>query len=82
MSETLTPAQARTLPARRALAATFATPEARSAHYRQMAAKANAGRVTLSADEAVAVATALRLLGSIASKLPELTDNEANHVFA
>lgn len=82
MAETLTRAQKRTLPARRALAAKFSTPESRSEHYRQLAAKANAGRVTLSADEAEAVATALRLLGTISAKLPQLSESEASHALA
>jgi hypothetical protein len=64
----LSPNQRRTLRARVALAAKFPTPEARSQHYRELAARANAGRVTLTAAEAAAVADALRLLSSIASK--------------
>lgn len=66
--ESLTPAQRRTLPAREALARKFPTPEAKSEHYRALAARANAGRVVLSADEAAALGSAYRLLAGIARR--------------
>jgi hypothetical protein len=65
----LTPNQRRTERAREALAAKFPDPEVRSQHYRNLAAKSNAGRVTLTATEAKAVADAFRLLSRIAGKL-------------
>ena len=75
MAETLTREQERTLPARRALAAKFTTSEEKSQHYRQLAEKANAGRVVLSGAEAAALAgqaevlgEAYRLLASIAER--------------
>jgi hypothetical protein len=82
LPETLTRAQQRTLPARRALAAKFTTPEQKSTHYRALAERSHTGRVTLSAAEAAAVAAALlpeqrRLLGSIASKFPAVDGIDA-----
>ena len=65
MQEPLTLAQRRTLPARQALARKFASPEAKSQHYREMAAKANAGRVVLSGREAAALTDVYRLLGRV-----------------
>ena len=67
-ADPLSPRQRRTLSARRALAATFATPEERSAHYRALAAKANAGRIALTADEVAALGEAYALLGKIAAR--------------
>jgi len=61
-------AQERTLAAREALARKFPTPEAKTEHYRAMAAKANAGRVVLSGDEARALSDAYTLLGRIAAR--------------
>ncbi len=76
---TLTQAQERTLPARRAFAARFRTPEEQSVYFRDLAERSHAGRVTLSGEEAEAVAAAYRLLASVASKLPasEATTNQA-----
>jgi hypothetical protein len=51
VAETLTARQRQTLNARSALAARFPNDEAKSEHYRQLANKANAGRVVLSGDE-------------------------------
>jgi hypothetical protein len=69
MSEVLTAGQRRTARARETFAQSFSTPEARSEHYRQMAEKANAGRVVLSVDEATALADAYGLLGRIAERV-------------
>ncbi len=68
MPEVLTTNQRRTLSAREAFAGKFPNPEAKSAHYRAMAAKANAGRVVLSGDEAAALGSAYALLGTIAAR--------------
>jgi hypothetical protein len=68
VSETLTPGQRRTMRAREALAAKFATPEAKSDHYRRIGAFGNEGRLVLSGDEAAALANAYHLLGAIARK--------------
>ena len=77
MSEVPTVAQSRTLLAREALARTFPTPEAKSEHYRALAAKANARRIVLSGDEADALGRAYALLGQIVARaLPEITTNE------
>ena len=70
MSEVLTPAQRRTLPARQALAAKFPSPEAKSAHFRDIGSRGNSGRVTLTSAEARDLATAYSLLGAIAARLP------------
>lgn len=77
MPDVLSPAQRRTLPAREAFARKFPTPEAKSEHFQAMAAKANAGRVVLRADEAVALRDAYQLLRSIADRLPETADTAA-----
>ena len=74
MSEVLTPAQRRTLPARQALAAKFLSPEVKSEHFRALAERANAGRVVLSGDEAKALASAYALLAKIAERLPDPAD--------
>jgi hypothetical protein len=71
MLETLSPDQRRTLKAREALASKFATPEQKTAHYRAMAERANAGRVVLSGNEATALRDAYRLLRTIADRLPD-----------
>ena len=71
--DVLTPNQRRTLPARRALAAKFATAEERSQHYRAMAERANAGRVVLSAEQAAALAEAYTVLRTVADRLPDPT---------
>lgn len=68
---TLTPRQRQTLAGRQAFAAKFPTSEARSEHFRALAARANAGRVVLSGDEAAALRDACRLLSTIADRLPE-----------
>ena len=60
--------------ARRAFQSQFKTPEEKSEHYRAMAAKANAGRVVLRAEDARALGEAYRLLAKIADRLPEPTE--------
>jgi hypothetical protein len=71
---TLSPNQRRTRRAREVFAAKFPTPEARSEHYRQMAEKANAGRVVLRAEDAEALRDAYALLTKIADRLPDSTE--------
>jgi hypothetical protein len=56
VSESLTPAQQRTLPARQALAAKFSSPEEKSEHFRALARRSHASRLTLSAHEAATLA--------------------------
>ena len=56
MEEALTPAQRRTLPARQALAAKFSSPEEKSEHFRALARRSHARRLTLSAHEAATLA--------------------------
>jgi hypothetical protein len=68
MSDSLNPNQRRTLSARQALASKFVTPEEKSAHYRDMARRANEGRVVLNASEAEALGQAYALLGRIAQR--------------
>jgi 5'-deoxynucleotidase YfbR-like HD superfamily hydrolase len=64
--------QQQTQAAREAFKARFPSPEARSEHYRELARRANEGRVVLSADEAAALGQAYALLTRIAQrgKLP------------
>jgi hypothetical protein len=68
VTDVLTPAQRRTLPAREALAAKFTTPEQKSEHYRALAERSNAGRIVLSAADAEVLARAYALLGQIVSR--------------
>jgi hypothetical protein len=68
LSETLGPAQRRTFPARQALAAKFATPEAKSEHFRRLARRSHERRLTLSGEEAAAVLGAYELLRRIAER--------------
>jgi hypothetical protein len=63
-----TTGQRRTQAARDAFASTFASPEEKSAHYRDLARRSNAGRLTLSAEDAVALADAFELLSRIAQR--------------
>lgn len=65
MQETLTPAQRRTLPGRQALAAKFSSPEEKSAHFRALARRSHARRITLSGDDADALLRVYHLLGDI-----------------
>ena len=55
MPETLTPAQRRTLPARQALEAKFATTVEKTEYFRDLALRSHERRLTLSGDEAAAV---------------------------
>jgi hypothetical protein len=75
--ETLTPGQRKTAAARKALAQKFPSPEEKSEHYRAMAQKANAGRVVLRAEEAVALRDAYTLLRTIANRLPDPSESAA-----
>ncbi len=76
-TDPLTPRQRQTCAARRTLAAKFATPEAKSAHFRAMAERANADRVTLNADEASALGEAYALLRKIAQRHPKIAEAAA-----
>jgi len=68
MAEPLTPAQLRTLPARRALAAKFSSPQEKSEHFRSLARRSHERRLTLSGDEAAALLHFHELLGSIVDR--------------
>ena len=70
MPQTLTRRQHQTLPARRALAEQFPTPEARTEHYRALGRRSAERRVVLSGDEAAALRNAYALLAKIADRLP------------
>ncbi|MCA9880019.1 MAG: hypothetical protein KC442_19630 [Thermomicrobiales bacterium] len=61
----LSPNQRRTLRARERFNAKFPTPEARSEHFRQMARRAKAGRVTLSTTEVEVLSSAAAILASV-----------------
>ena len=74
MDATLSPAQRRTLPARKALVAKFSSPEAKREYYREIGERGNAGRVVLRAEEAAALRDAYALLRTIAERLPEASD--------
>lgn len=74
MSESPSPRQRQTQAARSALASKFPSPEAKASHYRALAAKTNAGRITLSVDEARALSEAYSLLRRIAARHPEKLD--------
>ncbi len=76
-TDSLSPRQRQTLAARQALAAKFATPEAKSAHFRGLAERANADRVTLNADEASALGEAYALLRRIVQRHPKIADPPA-----
>lgn len=78
MSETLTPAQRRTLPARQALANKFPDPAAKSEHFRQLARRSHERRLTLSREEAAAVLSAYELLRRVAERV----QTEASHAVA
>jgi hypothetical protein len=71
----LSPAQRRTLPARKALAAKFSSPEAKREYYREIGERGNAGRLVLRADEAEALRDAYRLLAKIADRLPDHSES-------
>ncbi len=75
MDTVLSPAQRRTLPARKALAAKFSSPEAKREYYREIGERGNAGRLVLRADEAEALRDAYRLLRTIADRLPDHSES-------
>ncbi len=79
VTDSLSPAQRRTLPAREAFARKFPTPEARSAYFRAIAEKANAGRVVLSGAEAAALRDAYQLLRTIVDRHPDAKEGAAGH---
>jgi hypothetical protein len=62
--------RAQTENGRRAFAARFSTPEEKSAYFREIGERGNAGRIVLRAEEAEALRDAYRLLASIANRLP------------
>ena len=68
MEKGLTPAQQRTLAARRAFAARFGSSEEQSEHFRALARRSHQRRVTLSTDEAAALLDACDLLRRIAER--------------
>jgi hypothetical protein len=84
VAETLTPAQQRTLRAREALARKFSSVEEKSQYYRAMAAKANAGRLVLSAAEVATLEDFSDFLREIAarSRPPQPAHEEAAHAVA
>jgi hypothetical protein len=69
----LTPRQRQAAKARQAFAAKFASDDEKSAHFREIGAKGNAGRLTLSGEEAQALHDAYRLLSRIAERAGEKT---------
>jgi hypothetical protein len=75
VSETLTPAQRRTLPARQALEAKFASPTEKTAYFRELARRSHERRLTLSSDEAAAVLQAYTLLRAIAERAQHSADS-------
>ena len=75
MSETLTPAQRRTLPARQALEAKFASTAEKSEYFRGLARRSHGRRLVLSGDEAAGLLAAYALLRSIAERVQFPTDS-------
>jgi hypothetical protein len=73
---TLTPAQRRTLAARQAFSAQFASDEERSAHYRRMAVRSNAARVVLNREEARAFLEAFAVMQVVADRAQRACDAE------
>jgi hypothetical protein len=74
MSEPLTPAQRRTLPARQALAGKFASPEEKTAYFRNLAQRSHERRLVLSGDDAAALLAAYTLLRQIAERARHSAD--------
>jgi hypothetical protein len=74
MPDPLTPAQRRTLPARQALAAQFASPEAKTEYYQELARRSHERRLVLSGDEAAALLAAYTLLRQIAERARHSAD--------
>jgi hypothetical protein len=75
VSETLTPAQRRTLPARQALEAKFASTAEKTEYFRDLARRSHERRLILSGDDATAVLTAYTLLRSIAERVQHSADS-------
>jgi hypothetical protein len=73
---TLAARQAQTRTARQTFSNSFNSPESRTAYFRDLGRRSAERRVTLSAEQAEAVAAAYQLLGSIASKLPTSEPND------
>jgi hypothetical protein len=78
MPDPLTPAQRRTLPARQALAAQFASPEAKTEYYQELARRSHERRLTLSGDEAAALLAAYTLLRQIIERAQSTTGPPGN----
>ena len=64
---TVSPQQKRTERGRSTFLDRFATPEEKTEYFRALGKRSAEGRVVLSGDEAAALATAYRLLGTIAA---------------
>jgi hypothetical protein len=78
MSEPLTPAQRRTLPARQALAGKFASPEEKTAYFRNLAQRSHERRLVLSGDDAAVLLAAYTLLRQIAERAQSTTGPPTN----
>jgi hypothetical protein len=78
MPNPLTPAQRRTLPARQALAAQFASPEAKTEYYQELSRRSHERRLTLSGDEAAALLAAYTLLRQIIERTQSTTGPPGN----
>jgi hypothetical protein len=78
VSETLTPAQRRTLPARQALTAKFASTAEKTEYFRDLARRSHERRLVLSGDEAEAVVAAYTLLRQIAERAQSTTGPPSN----
>ncbi len=65
---TVSPQQKRTERGRSTFLDRFATPEERTEYFRALGKRSAEGRIMLSRDEAAALATAYRLLGTIAAR--------------
>ena len=78
MSETLTPAQRRTLPARQALAAKFASTAEKTEYFRELAQRSHERRLVLSGDDAAALLAAYTLLRQIAERDQATTGPPSN----
>ena len=77
MAETLTPNQRRTAAARAAFQDQFPSEEARRAYYRQLSAKGNTGRITLSARDAAELIAAYETLARLTVRARQANGGEA-----
>jgi hypothetical protein len=84
MADTLSPDRQRTAAARAAFAASFESPEAKTAHYRALARKAAEGRIVLPADDARAFIAArdeltrlVEIVARIADRVERQRDERA-----